>query len=90
MYSLLMEDGGPTKKAAGGILLNAAEKLSHEQYREALHASTVHKVSFSINKSTQHTLTVEEVERVGLCAYDEKVWVADDGITTFAHGHKSI
>ena len=90
MYSLEMADGGPTKKAAGGILLIAADKLTHQQYREALHASTVHKVSFSINKSTQHTLTVEEVERVGLCPYDDKVWVADDGITTFAHGHKSI
>ena len=38
MYSLEMADGGPAKKAAGGIQLKEAEKLKHDQFREALFA----------------------------------------------------
>ena len=87
MYSLEMADGGPAKKTAGGILLSAAEKLSHDQYRAALHSTTLHKVEFDLVQSAAHVLSTHHVERVGLCPYDTKCFVLEDGITTMAHGH---
>jgi hypothetical protein len=46
-----------------------------------------HKMTFQHLKSKDHTLTTETVERIGLCPYDDKSWVCDDGITSYAHGH---
>ena len=87
MYSLEMADGGKTKQVAGGIQLKEAEKLKHDQFREALFASSLHKLTFQHLKSKDHVLSTETVERIGLCPYDDKSWVCDDGITSYAHGH---
>ena len=90
MYSVLMADGGPTKVAAGGLVLTEAVKLDHQDYRDALTATAVHSVEFEQIQSHLHVMSTKTVRRVGLCAYDDKAWVCDDGIHTLAHGHFQI
>lgn len=87
MYSLRMADGGPAKKAAGGLVLTEADKLSHQEFVRALTSTTVHAVEFEQVQSHDHVMSTHLVRRVGLCGYDDKVYVCADGVHTLAHGH---
>ena len=40
--------------------------------------------------SDYHNLYSYEMRKIGLSAADDKRWIADDGISTLAHGHYKI
>ena len=35
-------------------------------------------------------MTTMEMNKVGLCCYDNKRYILDDGITSYAYGHYKI
>ena len=50
-------------------------------------AAPRHKVAFNVIRSHCHILRTIAVVKAGLCAFDDKRFVLDDGVSTLAHGH---
>eukprot|EP01052_Picozoa_sp_SAG31_P049161 SAG31_NODE_10634_length_1114_cov_2.899507_1_plen_154_part_00 len=46
--------------------------------------------SFQCIRSVKHQISSVEVTKVGLCCYDNKRWLLQDGITSLPYGHYRI
>jgi len=68
--------------------------LTHENYYKALFGITkeelIQNVKFNIIKSKNHIMYSEEVDKIGLSCLDNKRYVCDDNINTYAIGHYKI
>ena len=83
-YSL----GGKEKCTAKGIEKCVAKKeLKLDFYKEVLRGKNDHRVSQMGIHSAHHSIHTQEVKKKGLSAYDDKRWICEDGITTYAHGY---
>ena len=75
-------------KKAKGVKKNCVKtKIKVENYRNCIFNNVEVKVAFNSIRSFNHKLVTMQSTKVALCAYDDKRWVWDDGITTYAHGH---
>jgi hypothetical protein len=90
MYSF-MKEGGKSKATAKGIKKNVIKSLTIHQYRKAIFSNNVkdmkQKTSFNLIRSMNHQLYSINVNKTGLCCYDDKRYVLGDNIHTLAHGH---
>jgi len=80
MYSYIKDNqkGGKTAK---GIKKNIIKKdITHENYKETL---------FN-NKQMFHKMKTIRSDKVSLSCFDDKRYILDDGITSYAYGHKNI
>jgi len=79
------------KKVAKGIKKSVIEKdVTVENYKQALfEGQNIYKKMKSF-RSYKHQLYTIEVNKSGLCAYDDKRYVLEDGVSTLAHGHYKI
>jgi hypothetical protein len=83
-YSL----GGKDKFTAKGIKKCVAKKeLNLELYKEVLRGKSDHRITQMGIRSTHHSIYTQQVNKKGLSAYDDKRWICEDGISTYAHGH---
>jgi hypothetical protein len=90
MYSLLDVDGGEKKTAKGVSKKATAKKIHHENYRKALFDETRLNVRMQNIISVNHEIYTVSLVKNALCAYDDKRFVLDDMISTFAYGHWRI
>lgn len=93
MYSLLV--GDEAKKTAKGVkTAYMKNKLSHSDYSRCLKSTKrsdqQQLASFNNIRSTKHVVQSIEIQKVGLCCYDNKRYLLDDGITSYAYGHYKI
>jgi len=87
MYSIKFEDGQEHKKAKG-IVYNVTQKdLRHEMYKTILETGGKMYSRMNVIRSNKHQLYTMEMNKVSLSAYDDKRWIKNDGISSFAHGH---
>lgn len=89
MYSILSESG--VKQAAKGISRSAAKQnLKHNVYKtclETLQPTTVKQCRIGCEK--HQVFSIQQTKRA-LSAYDDKRYLLDDGITSYAYGHYKI
>jgi hypothetical protein len=78
-----------TKKAKG-IQKCAMETVTHEQYLAQLHNPEENHVTVRRIGQVMHTVMTFEQQKRGLCAFDDKRYLLDDGVDTLAHGHFRI
>ena len=79
------------KKIAKGIKRSVIKKdVSFEDYKQALFAGANIYKKMKTFRSYNHVLYTIEMNKSGLCAFDDKRWVLDNGIDTLAHGHYKI
>jgi len=96
MYSYLYKekpevDAATLEKHRGkGISRSAARALTHEQYKSQLDCPTENYITNRRLGSKLHRIYAIEFEKRGLCAFDDKRFLLDDGINSLAYGHKSI
>lgn len=99
MYSFLTEEykeewKGPGKSVAKGIKKNQIKKLKMEEFKRALFGTTKkeleHKVSFNLLRSSNHQMNSVRITKTGLSAIDDKRYVLNNNINTYAHGHYKI
>ena len=93
---------GDHKATAKGIKTYRLKRIEHKEYKDELFnlikAATTdnsekyqpHKVSFNTIKSTNHQLHTVRQTKAGLCAFDDKSYICDDGITQLRYGHHKI
>ena len=90
MYSYIKDNqkGGKTAK---GIKKNIIKNnIKHENYKDVLiNNKQIHHTMKTI-RSENHQLGSYELNKVSLSCFDDKRYILNDGITSFAYGHKLI
>ena len=94
MYSLKVSATIEKKTGKGIQKAHVKEKVSHADYRRCLMCNKrkdrQQLASWNTIRSSRHQINTLEINKVGLCCYDNKRWLKDDGIESYAHGHKRI
>ena len=90
MYSYIKDndEGGKTAK---GIKKNIIKNhIKHEDYKNVLiNNKQIHHTMKTI-RSMNHQLGSYELNKVSLSCFDDKRYIANDGINSFAYGHYAI
>ena len=90
MYSYIKDDqkGGKTAK---GIKKNVIKKdITHENYKQTLFNNQQMYHKMKTIRSENHQLGSYKINKVSLSCFDDKRYISDDGITSYAYGHKNI
>ena len=91
MYSYLVElpDGEiKNNKTAKGISKNVTKRdLEHEDSLSCLLNSTIEKHKIKTFRSDHHVVSSYEINKTSLLCYDDKRYILDDGITSYAYGN---
>ena len=94
MYSYLVEllDGEiKNNKTAKGISKNVTEReLKHADYLSTIQNSIIRKHKVNTIRSVNHIVSSYEINKTSLSCYDDKRYILDDGITSYAYGHVKI
>ena len=90
MYSYMKDDqkGGKTAK---GIKKNVIKKdIQHENYKETFFNNKQMYHKMKTIRSNNHELSSYEINKVSLSCFDDKRYIHEDGVTSYAYGHKNI
>ena len=75
---------------AKGITKVYRKGLKVDDYKRVLfHGESTFALQHSI-RSFQHNLATIRFNKKALCAYDDKRWLADDGVSSLAYGHYKL
>ena len=90
MYSYI-KDNHKVGKTAKGIKKNIIKNnIKHEDYKNVLiNNKQIHHTMKTI-RSMNHQLGSYELNKVSLSCFDDKRYIANDGINSFAYGHYAI
>ena len=87
MYSIKLDDDSE-KKTAKGIVRNVIKNhLKHENYKQILETGERMNSSMKMIRSFDHDVYTVNVTKISLSAYDDKRFIKDDGISSYAYGH---
>ena len=90
MYSYIKDNqkGGKTAK---GIKKNIIKNnIKHQDYKETLLGNKqLHHIMKTI-RSQNHEIGSYEINKVSLSCFDDKRYISDNGITSYAYGHYAI
>ena len=87
MYSIKLDDDSE-KKTAKGIVRNVIKNhLKHDNYKHILKTGERMNSSMKMIRSFDHDVYTVNVTKVSLSAYDDKRFIQDDGISSYAYGH---
>ena len=79
---------GKEHKKCKGIKKSVTEKdIHHKDYVNCLFEDVHLRCKMNVFKSRLHNVCSEEINKVALCAKDDKRIVLQDGVHTLAHGH---
>jgi hypothetical protein len=99
MYSLIIAGADEREKeklTAKGIATSYKRNtLKHADYVRCIQLDATatdqrQHAKFSRFATKKHVITTVEVNKVGLCCYDNKKYILADGITSYAYGHNKI
>ena len=90
MYSYI-KDNQKVGKTAKGIKKNIIKNnIKHEDYKNVLiNNKQIHHTMKTI-RSINHQLGSYEINKVSLSCFDDKRYISNDGINSFAYGHYAI
>ena len=90
IYSIKLDDGSE-KKTAKGIVSNVIKNhLKHENYERILETGERMNSKMKMIRSFDHSIYTVNVTEVSLSANDDKRYIWDDGVTSYAYGHFRI
>ena len=90
MYSYV-KDNGKNEKTAKGVKRYVIKKnIKHEDYKDTLmnKKQTMHKMNTI--RSECHQIGSYKLNKISLSCFDDKQYIHNDGITSYAYGHKNI
>ena len=94
MYSYEVElPGGEIKnnKACKGISKNVVKRdIDHKDYLSVLQNKTIKNHKMKTIRSDHHVVSSYEINKISLSCFDDKRYILDDGITSYAYGHVKI
>ena len=90
MYSY-MKDNQKGGKTAKGIKKNVIKNnIIHDDYKETLFNNEQMYHKMKTIRSENHQLGSYELNKVSLSCFDDKRYIHEDGIKSYAYGHKNI
>ena len=90
MYSYL-KDNEKTERTAKGIKKNKiSEVLTREEYKDTLFKNKQLHHSMKTIRSKNHELGSYEINKISLSCFDDKGYLLEDGINSYAYGHYLI
>ena len=75
------------KNTAKGVQKAVKQRLSFEDYENVLRNMTTKTVTVNSIRSEKHHLYTYRINKIGLSANDDKRFICENGIDTYAHGH---
>ena len=89
LYSIVASNG-ENKMSAKGTKKFAQAKLNHEMFKETLETSNVVRLENIKISTVKHKLQTVCLNKIALCAYDDKRYINTDKKTTLPFGHFSL
>ena len=89
MYSYI-KDNGCHCKTAKGIKKITIKKIKHEDYKNTLFNNKQMYHTMKTIRSDHHQLGSYELNKVSLSCFDDKRYIHDNGIISYAYGHYKI
>ena len=75
-------------KACKGISKNVVKRdIDHKDYLSVLQNNTIKKHKMKTIRSDHHVVSSYEINKISLSCYDDKRYILDDGITSYAYGN---
>ena len=92
MYSFLVPDDKiqPEHHRAKGMQYAASKQLKHQDYLNQLHNPTENTYINHRIGAKLHNLYSIQMDKRGLCAFDDKRVLLEDNINTYAYGHYRV
>jgi hypothetical protein len=90
MYSLKIDDNNEKQRCKGIVNSVVKTELKHITYKRILETSGKMYSKMNVIRSNKHKMYTMEINKVSLSAYDDKRWIRDDGISSYAYGHYRI
>jgi hypothetical protein len=89
MYSI--KCGGIEKKRAKGVKKSIVQKkLKHQTYFDTLFNKNKIRHSMNMIRATNHIINTIQQNKISLSAFDDKRYILNDGVTSYAYGHCDI
>ena len=90
MYSYMKDDrgGGKTAKGIKKKIIN--KDLKHKDYKEVLLNDKQMRHTMKSIRSSNHELGSFELNKISLSCFDDKRFIHENGITSYAYGHYAI
>ena len=87
MYSYKI--GEEEHKKAKGVKKNVVKKeIKHQDYLDVLFNKKIMHHQMNTIRSESHQINSYHLNKVSLSPYDDKRYLLDDGITSYAYGHQ--
>ena len=78
-------------KTAKGVKNNVIKReLCHSDYGAVLYNCTTMRHQMKTIRSEHHQISSYQINKVSLSPFDDKRYILDDGITSYAYGNKNI
>jgi hypothetical protein len=90
MYSIKLDDDSEKKRAKGIVRNVIKNHLKHDNYKHILETGDRMNSSMKMIRSFDHNVYTVNVTKVSLSAYDDKRYILDDGVTSYAYGNYCI
>ena len=88
MYSYIKDN---EKRGKTGIKKSVVKKdIQHENYKETLFNNKQMHHKMKTIRSQNHELGSYEINKVSLSCFHDKRYIHEDGVTSYAYGHKNI
>ena len=90
MYSYV-KDNGKNEKTAKGVRKYVIKKsITHENYKYCLFNRKQMLHSVHTIRSQCHQIGSYQLNKISLSFFDDKRYILEDGITSYAYGHRNI
>ena len=88
-YSILVQEpeGYKQKSTAAGVKKSVQKSIHHEIYKQTLETENDFYITQKLLKSNKHVIHSIDQTRVGLTTFDNKCFLLEDGVHTWAYGH---
>jgi hypothetical protein len=90
MYSYVKENGkgGMTAKVVKRYVIR--NKLTHENFKDVINTKGRMRHSMNTIRSKKHNIGTYEMKKITLSCFDDKRYLLEDGVTSYAYGNKNI
>ena len=90
MYSYVKENGKGGMTAKGVKKYVIRNKLTHENFKDVISSRGRMRHNMNTIRSTKHTIGTYETRKVTLSCFDDKRYLLEDGVTSYAYGSRRI
>jgi hypothetical protein len=90
MYAMAYADCCESKKCKGIKKAVVAKDVNFDDYINVLKTTVSNQVSITNIRSKSHTVKTVQENKVCLSAYDDKRYIHDNGVSSYAYGNCNI